>query len=805
MAVLMGMLKNALKRHRQWSLCLLLNILFVPAALAIGPVMLSDGNYRHKLGEYIAVLKVAADDAPVNIQSRDVQLRFEPNHSDDLRLGDKSSEYWLRLSIHNPFREAHSGVVTLENARLLEAVLFGNVSNDRRSNDQPSHYQHSRNGHSNDSLTLLSDPNIYDRQHALLINVAGLTTNTYLLKVTPSGFQSSSITLSNSEEFRAEEKWRFTRNGLIIGWLLATSAYFLYLFFSRASRFAGFSALHSVMAAAFVANESGMLAQMLSMSPITKEMTSGLLVGISIASLFAAARTLDWSGERANLMRQVLSWSAALVLLVNLVFSIFCMGTSNFYHLIFTLGCLYSLTALLTFGSTREQRPRYWFLAGTCLASFGITALLLTQLNVIDMISWSYLLSVLLPMIIACTLVLVSFELDSGRNRPLESINRGITVSPAMLSQIGHELRTPINGVLGMNELLADTPLSESQRDFTETIAHAGREMLHVANEISVLAKIQDDHLELDTRSFDLVNLLNKCLSHFQLEANRKQIELVVDHSEDLPVRVLGDRNRLQTLLHNLYAHLLSHAERGEVRTHVSPQSGKSGVMESVSIQIHLHGSFTNRDDLRVMVDQLAHNDKPAEGQSWNLSVTQRLLRYMKASIELESIGHQDAAMTLYVPMAAEKPENMPATGSEDSLIGMSVLIVDDNASLRKVIDKQIRRWGIRVDSTHSGKEALAMMRNMAESGQPYDAAIVDQDMPGMNGLELMQRLNDDDNISPKPSVLMLTGLSISSVRESAHAVGIYHLLGKPASGERLKRALLELKYRPDRPSSLSD
>jgi CheY-like chemotaxis protein len=132
----------------------------------------------------------------------------------------------------------------------------------------------------------------------------------------------------------------------------------------------------------------------------------------------------------------------------------------------------------------------------------------------------------------------------------------------------------------------------------------------------------------------------------------------------------------------------------------------------------------------------------------------------------------------------------------------MHILIVDDNASLRKVIEKQIRRWGVRVESTYSGKEALAMLRNQAATGHAFDGAIIDQDMPVMNGLELMQRIQDDASISPKPNVLMLTGLSISSVREQAHAVGIYHLLAKPASGERLKRALLELKYRPQRPSS---
>jgi len=788
-------------------------LLFTVTTQAAAPVMLSEGDYQTNLGYFASMLEVTEDD--IDIQSMIVQQRFEPNHSDLLYLPNPTSDYWLRVSLHNPFRTSRDAVISMQHLALNEVQVYqqqspaatpprNGVSTSTTLKTAPVAPTIAPN---NGSISWLTSRHNHEQRPALLINLPALTTVTYLLKISPDGFQSSSLTVSNVENHYRQQRWQSSRDGLLIGWLLATTAYFLYLSLARNSRFASFAAIHSLASGLFLANISGLLPQWLQLSTASSGLLSTLLVGISLAALFATSRGLGWCGENAERFRSCISWLATLILLLFVIFAIAGLSANSLYVISFTLVCLYGMSVVIAMGDSREQRSRLWLLTGGLISSFSMTLLLLSHCNLISLPEWSYLLSVITPLSLACSLVLVTFELDKGVTRRLETTQRGISVSPEMLSQIGHELRTPINGVLGMNELLSDTPLSENQRDFTETIGHAGREMLHVANEISILAKVQDDHLELDIRSFDLVALLNQTLTHFQLEANRKQIELVVDHSEQLPIRMLGDRNRLHTLLHNIYAHLLAYTEHGEVSTHLSPQMNGKGQLESVSIQVHMHGSFTNRDELRMMVDRLATDSQLRfeRGPSWNLMVTRSLLRYMHASIELESINSQDVSLTLYVPLQPEHPDNLQPSSTDDSLIGMSILIVDDNASLRKVIDKQIRRWGIRVDSTHSGKEALAMLRNQAAAGQPYDAAIIDQDMPIMNGMELMQRINDDESIDIKPNVLMLTGLSISSVREQANAVGIYHLLAKPASGERLKRALLDLRYRPNRPSSLSE
>jgi CheY-like chemotaxis protein len=112
------------------------------------------------------------------------------------------------------------------------------------------------------------------------------------------------------------------------------------------------------------------------------------------------------------------------------------------------------------------------------------------------------------------------------------------------------------------------------------------------------------------------------------------------------------------------------------------------------------------------------------------------------------------------------------------------------------VIEKQVRRWGMRPESTYSGKEALAMMRNQISMGQPYDILIIDHDMPVMNGLQLAERIQQDKDIDHKPALLMLTGMNVTVVREDAVAVGIQQLLAKPASGDRLRQALQGLRFR---------
>ena len=120
------------------------------------------------------------------------------------------------------------------------------------------------------------------------------------------------------------------------------------------------------------------------------------------------------------------------------------------------------------------------------------------------------------------------------------------------------------------------------------------------------------------------------------------------------------------------------------------------------------------------------------------------------------------------------------------------ILIVDDNATFRTVVEKQVKRWGMRADSTYSGKEALALMRSKANLGEAYDYVVIDHDMPIMDGIQLTERLMADTSIEPKPTRIMLTGLGVGTVNQQANQAGIQKVVNKPVSGRQLKEILLE-------------
>ena len=221
-----------------------------------------------------------------------------------------------------------------------------------------------------------------------------------------------------------------------------------------------------------------------------------------------------------------------------------------------------------------------------------------------------------------------------------------------------------------------------------------------------------------------------------------------------------------------------------------------ANVASGVRIQLQLSNTLVKPEELKhaFRILQQQNDGTPTDHDHWSLLVTRQLIEITGGHLAVESMTGQGASLTLCLPINATYAER--STTRDDSLIGLKILIVDDNASLRSVIEKQVRRWGMRPESTYSGKEALAMLRNQINIGQPFDAIIIDHDMPVMNGLQLAERIQNDADIEPKPARLMLTGLSTSAVVEDARQTGIQQVIAKPASGERLRQALLELRYR---------
>ena len=773
-------------RGRKHLIVTLLFLFFLPLKLwASSPVLLPTSSFDYPITPYISVYEDPGRTLDINAMlSREQQLRFTPSHARRLKFGISDSNYWLRFSLSNPYAQEREVVFTLSDSD-IDDFSFYELSDAQSyryiSPDDPA--RSLRGG--------------FLQTFPVVLTVPAQSTRSYLVRIHSYGLLSTNVSLLSLDRFLNNEQEFFMLQGMSIGWILATLAWFIFVVRSQRIMLAAAGAAYCVSMIIYQPAWMGQFSLLLNISPLIADKIGELALAASATCQALAVLALGWHGSRATLYRRILLLAASVHLPVALVTVWLAQEATLMVVACMIVANEFLAALILTQGRSEHPQAQRWLLTGHLLVGFGVLLAILTSHNLLSLDLFTSWAPVILPFIVIASLVLAIMSIKLQQHPLQNQANAELRMTPALLSQISHELRTPINGVIGMTELLGDTPLSANQRDFSDTIALAGRDLLHVANEVSDLARIQNAQLELEQRPFSTTQLLNQVISHFQQEASRKQVELVLDISDELPEYFIGDRGRLQTLLHNVLARALAYTEYGELALQASYYQTTQA--HGLRLQIQLSSTIVKQDELKNAFSVLQHHLPLAENysaKSWNLLVTRHLLQKMKATLEVESMTSQGASLTLYLPLEAEAGNSITSP-QDDSLIGLRILIVDDNASLRNVIEKQVRRWGMRPDSTYSGKEALAMLRNQISIGQPYDFIIIDHDMPIMDGLQLAERIRSDKDISQKPARLMLTGLSISSVRDDALAVGIQHLLAKPASGERLRNALLTLKYQP--------
>ncbi len=367
------------------------------------------------------------------------------------------------------------------------------------------------------------------------------------------------------------------------------------------------------------------------------------------------------------------------------------------------------------------------------------------------------------------------------------------------LSRVSHEIRTPMNGVLGMSELLMDTALSAKQRDYVQTIHASGNDLLTLLNEIVDMSRLEAGELQLESVHFDLHALVNECLDNFRTRAEGQGLELIGFVHPDTPRRVSGDANRLRQILASLLSNALQYTTRGEVLLVVGPDQ---------ALKEHKHASAESRLRFAIqdtgtalpasLSQRLLAARAPrvdgipgAEGDGQlALLISRHLIDMMHGQLGIKS---SDQGNTLWFTLPLGVIEQGPPPADEDNCLReRNALIVDDNATCRKVLQQQLTGWQMQAKSASSGKEALALMRNQTNLGQPFDILLIDQSMPGMTGLELAKRIQDDPALTQDVLVIMLTGISQVPSRVVARNAGISRILSKPVAGYSLRTTLID-------------
>ncbi len=352
------------------------------------------------------------------------------------------------------------------------------------------------------------------------------------------------------------------------------------------------------------------------------------------------------------------------------------------------------------------------------------------------------------------------------------------------LANLGHEVRTPMTGVLGMSELLLSTSLDTNQQGQVRSIRRAGEHLLRLVNDALDLARIEAGRLELEVVDFDLDMLVEEVVALMRPLADRKGLTLCVDMMRDASGGWCGDPTRIRQILLNLLGNAVKFTERGEVNLSI-----ETAVPEGLSLRVSDTGSGLDVEQQQRLFRRFeqAEGARTASrygGSGLGLAICQELALAMDGGIELHSVPGEGTSFTVRLPLkrAARTSVHVQLRGPDNDLIARDVLLVEDDAIVADVLVGMLQAQGHRV--THAG-HALAAMAEIATGN--FDIALLDLDLPGMDGLALAQHLRAQGLTMP---MIAITARADSGAESEAKAAGFDAFLRKPLTGDALGHAL---------------